>query len=368
MHPHLKARHPLSLASGALALLCGISVITSCATAEPYSVAYHPYVAKTFALLPEAVRYPEGIAVDPETGDIFVSTFDFGPNANQLLRYSKRGALEARLSFGETPLLGLAFNSNDGKVYIANFGAGQIQRVTSDFSSSSEVELVATLPKIGAPEDRRIGNPDGSEDQIHFGSNNVAAPNAMVFSADGTLYVSDSFQGAIFNLTSPNSCNGSCEPETLIHDPLLATTGFPPFGANGLALDSDESTLYVANTGDDRVLAVTLATAEISVFSESLNGADGLAFDESGTLWVAANQADEILGLNENGRVIAKLAGHTRVKPLGVDGLLFPASLAIRGSRMYVTNAGLALTSAEGDEPEEDIGRYSIALIKMPRL
>jgi len=367
MNQSWKARNPLLAASAILVLLSGL-VFNTFASAGSYSVVYQPYAAKTFALLPEDVRYPEGIAIDPETGDIFVSTFDFGPNENQLLRYSKRRTLEARLSFGGTPLLGLAFNSMDGKVYIANFGAGQIQRIAPDFSSTSEVEVVATLPKIGAPENRTIGNPDASEDRIEFGSNEVAAPNAMLFSANGTLYVSDSFQGAIFSLANAESCSGTCEPQLLIHDPLLATAGFPPFGANGLALSADESTLYVANTGDDRVLAVTLATAEIAVFAESLDGADGLAFDDSGTLWVAANQADQILGLDEKGRVIAKLAGHTRVKKVGVDGLLFPASLAISGNKMYVTNAGLALTDAEGDEPEEEVTRFSIARIRLPRL
>ena len=34
------------------------------------------------------------------------------------------------------------------------------------------------------------------------------------------------------------------------HDPLLATAGFPPFGANGIALNSSQTALFIANTGD----------------------------------------------------------------------------------------------------------------------
>ena len=35
-----------------------------------------------FATLPDGVRFPEGITADPATGDIFVATFDVGPNPN----------------------------------------------------------------------------------------------------------------------------------------------------------------------------------------------------------------------------------------------------------------------------------------------
>jgi sugar lactone lactonase YvrE len=47
---------------------------------------------------------------------------------------------------------------------------------------------------------------------------------------------------------------------TIKHDGLLATAGFPPFSANGLALSNDGTKLFVANTGDDRVLRLDLGT------------------------------------------------------------------------------------------------------------
>jgi sugar lactone lactonase YvrE len=40
---------------------------------------------------------------------------------------------------------------------------------------------------------------------------------------------------------------------TVKHNTLLATADFPPFGANGLALNRDGNKLYIANTGDDRI-------------------------------------------------------------------------------------------------------------------
>lgn len=322
---------------------------------------------RAFATLPDGVRFPEGIAANPATGDIYVGTFDFGPNANKLLRFNRQGQLVAQRDFGAMPLLGLAFDAATGKVYICNFGAGKIQRIAAAFDSTTPVEDVASVPLIGAPAARSEANPDGSTDTITFGSNGVAAPNGLAFDGSGNLYVSDSFQGAVFRIDNPAACTLNCGVTTVSHDPLLATAGFPPFGANGLALSADQSTLFVANTGDDRVLKVVLSSGAASVFAESINGADGLAVDSGGRLWVAANQNDELVALNASGRVVQRIGGFGGIRPNGTpDGLLFPASIAMVGEEMFVTNAALALTAAAGDEPEEDVTRYTISRVRVP--
>jgi len=320
-----------------------------------------------FATLPDGVRFPEGITANPATGEIYVGTFDFGPNANQLLRYDRHGHLVAQRDFGGTPLLGLAFGPDDGKVYIANFGMSMIQRIDANFDAGSAIDNVAAVPSIGAPANRTEPNPDTSSDVIQFGSVGFPAPNAMVFDASGNLYVSDSFQGAIYRIDDAQNC-APCSASTVVQSPLLATAGFPPFGANGLALSADGATLFVANTGDDRILKVALATAIVEVVTESVNGADGIAFDRHGTLWVAANQADEIVGMNAAGRVVAKLGSFEGIRRDGSpDGLLFPASVVILGNDLYVTNLALPLTNdVIGDEWEEDVNRWTVSRLRLP--
>jgi len=318
-----------------------------------------------FATLPSGVRFPEGIAANPANGDIFVATFDFGPNANKLMRFDRRGNLEAIRDFGGTPLLGLGFAG--GKLYILNLGASQLQRIAPNFGAATPVEIVATFPQIGAPAPRTVGNPDGSSDTITFGSSNFPAPNAMVFDRAGNLYVSDSFQGAIYGIANATTCATPCAVTVVKHDPLLATAGFPPFGANGLALNGDESALFIANTGDNRVLKHTFANGTLAVFAESVHGADGLLF-ENGRLWVAANQADELVALNAQGRPTARLGSFEGVGRDGrANGLLFPASMVIHDGWMYVTNLALPLTATVGDEPEEDVTRWTVARVKVPR-
>ena len=322
-----------------------------------------------FVTLPAGVRYPEGITANPRTGEIYVATFDFGPNKNKLLRYSRHGKLIAERDFGGTPLLGLAFDPHHRKVYIANFGASKIQRMAADFTDASPIEDVADVPKdVGAPVPRtETNNPDGSTDTITFGSNGFPAPNAMAFDRHGRLYVSDSFQGAIYYIENAAGCTKPCPVMTLVHDPLLATAGFPPFGANGVAVSRDGATLFVANTGDDRILKVDVGAKKVSVFTESINGADGVAFDDDGRLWVAANQNDEVVSVNDKGRVVTRLGEFRGIDRQGAPrGLLFPASLVIVDDWMYVTNLALPLNNIPGDEVEEDVTLWTVSRIRLP--
>ena len=329
-----------------------------------------PHAARRFAVLPDGVRFPEGITANPKTEEIYVGTFDFGPNSNKLLRFNKDGQLVAQRDFGGTPLLGLRFSRWDKKIYIANVGAlvggaSKIQRIAADFNDTTPIEDVALIPDTGPPPDRVVGNPDGSQDTIFFG-NNAAAPNALTFDHHGNLYISDSFQGAIFRINNAPKCPTPCDVITVKHDGLLATAGFPPFGANGLALSRDGTKLYIANTGDDRILRLDLKTKEITVFAESINGADGIALYH-GKVIVAANQEDVVFILNENGRVVAKLGAFLGIRGDGSPrGLLFPASLVIVDGEIFVTNLALPLTMKLGDEPEEEVTRFTISRIDIP--
>ena len=329
----------------------------------------------TFAVLPKGVSLPEGITANPANGDIYVSTFTA---PSKLLRFNRHGKLLAERDFG-APLLGLEFDRVHKKVYITNVGdfvgtGSRIQRVAADLS---QLEDVAEIKSVGAPAPRIVGNPDGSEDTITFGDN-ARVPNAMVFDSKGNLYVSDSFQGAVFKITDPSGCVPNCKMEELVHDPLLATAGFPPFGANGLAFDDKETVLFVANTGDDRVLKIRNLNSipTVTVFAESINGADGLVFDKrSGLLWVCANQADEVVALNDKGRIVAKLGEFRGINGNGTpDGLLFPASPVIVGDEIFVTNLAIVLTNPTltnpdglGDEPEEDVRLWTISRMRLPR-
>lgn len=324
-----------------------------------------------FAELPRNVRQPEGLAVDPDSGEFFVGTFDArtpeSARNNALVRYSAQGKVLAQRSFGATPLTGVAFR--DGKVYVLNFGASKLQRIPARFDANTPVEDVASFAALSpaAPTERRIDNPDGSQDRIAYGASGLPAINGMVFDRAGNLYVSDSFQGAIYRIARATQC-APCEVEVVSRDPLLGTTGALPFGANGLAFSADERTLYINNAGDGRVLRMTMPSGPASVLAESVFGADGLLFDR-GLLWVAANQIDSIVALDEHGRVRARAGQFQGIDADGAPrGLLFPAASAVQGDWMLVINLALPITAAQGDEWEEDVTRWTISRFRIPAI
>ena len=323
-----------------------------------------------FVDLPSDVRHPEGLAVDPVRREIYVGTFDARMpervRNNQLLRFSADGKLLARRSFGATPLTGLEIK--DGKLYILNFGASKLQRIVADFDHESTIEDVVVFKSLSpaAPPPRRVSNPDGSQDEIRFASNGFPAINGMTFDRGGNLYVSDSFQGAVYRIDKATTCS-PCEIATIARDPLLATSGSLPFGANGLALGEDESSLYINNAGDGRVLQMSLPGGPITILAESIHGADGL-MRHNGLLWVASNQADVIVGLDaRSGRQRVRAGEFRGMSKEGAPlGLLFPAGTAALGEWMIVANLALPLTSRAGDEWEEEVTRWTLSRFKIP--
>lgn len=322
-----------------------------------------------FVTLPADMRHPEGLASNPGNGDLYVGTFDArepaGERNNQVLRYAASGRLLARYRFGPTPLTGLEYAA--GKLYVLNFGASKLQRLEADFTEHSPLEDLVTFAPLTPPnvEPRTVVNPDGSADRILHGSAGFPAINGMVFDRAQNLYVSDSFQGAIYRIDRATTCS-PCTVTVVSRDPLLVTTAHLPFGANGLAFGSDPGVLYITNAGDNRLLKLHLGSGQVSVLSQSLPGADGLLFHD-GLLWVAANQADVVLGIDEQGLVRVRAGEFGGIAADGSPrGLLFPASTAVSGPHMVVTNLALPLTPATGDEWEERVTRWNLARFRLP--
>jgi len=271
---------------------------------------------ETFATLPAGAGLPEGLTIDA-AGNLYVTTFDTG----RMLVFDRHGSLLRDLQVAQA-LLGLAFHPSTGELLVLDYGNSKILRVNPATGASS---VFATMPA-------------------------GQGLNALTFDGSGNVYVSASFTGIIWRV-GPHGGT----PLVWSKDPLLSTTGFPPFGANGVEFNKAQNTLFVCNTGDDRLLSIPVkadgSAGAVSVFSNSINGCDGIYIDGADNIWAAANQSDELVVVDPTGKVIAKLGDFTGVDAAGAPtGLLFPASPARYGEWMYVTNLSLDTRAAVGQQ------------------
>ena len=314
--------------------------------------------AATHAILPEGASGPEGLEVDA-AGNAYVATFGFtasGPatGAGQLFVFDPRGSLLRQVAVaGSSPhLLGLRFHPKSGALLVLDFGNAQVLDVDPTTGAS---KVFLTLPALPNPS---LG----------------AGLNDITFDAAGNVYVSDSFQGIVWKTGADGGV-----AVALVNDPLLRTRGVPPFGANGLRFNKAETSLFVANTGDDTVVRIpvvggppgtTGAAGTPEVFVNGINGADGLLIDDHDNLWVAANQADEIVVVDPTGRAIAKLGDFGGVEAGTPIQMLFPASLRFQGKSLLVTNLALDLrlfnpAYAAVDSPWcAQVSRYTVVKIR----
>lgn len=321
------------------------AILVSTLLTSPAS-AWNRKEATRFATLPPGTSHPEGITVDGE-GNVYVADFsvDHAAGPGQVVVFDRSGRLLRVLDVAGSSnlLLGIAFHRlgpHQVELLVIDFSAKNVLRVDPRRGTST---IFATIPGGAA-----------------------AGPNALAFDKLGNVYISDSFQGVIWQ-TGPSG--GAVTSWSA--SPLLTTTGVPPFGANGIAFNKAETVLYVANTGNDQVLKIPVASRLPEIFVNGINGADGLIVDDDDNIWVAANQADEIVVVEPTvGRAIAKLGDFDGLsQDRAPVGLLFPASLALAGEWLYVTNLSLDLRlfsptfNAVDSQWAAEVQRHTVARI-----
>jgi len=294
----------------------------------------------------------EGLTVGPD-GNIYTPTFGFNTKGAltgnaALFVIAPNGKLVRQVAIANSSphMLGLGFNPVNGFLLILDFGAGKVLHV-DPVSGASSVFMTPTVPGAGL--------------------------NALTFDKLGNVYVSDSFNGIIWK-TGPNGGT----PTIWSNSPLLGPgTGLtPPFGANGIEFNNAGTLMYVANTAFHQIIQIKVnpdgSAGPASVFITGINAPDGIAIDKNDNLWICANQEDDIIVLDNTGKVIAKLGDFNGIDNKGVvRGLLFPASPAFSkdGKTLYVSNLTLFLPFAGAlaavDSPWTlEVKRYSVAKLR----
>jgi hypothetical protein len=331
-------------------------------------------------LLPSDSPMAEGLTVGPN-GLIYAATFNpTGSGPSKLITFNPDGSVnnEVNIQGSSQAMLGLEViptnpPTKSPGLLVLDFGAGKVLAVNPTNGNAS---VCITLP----PDNY---NADGTT---------KAGLNGITFDQAGNVYFSDSFQGIIWRYSPKETgsmCGGTQTPATpWVTDATLLPNngkppeGVPPFGANGVEFDKAGDAMFVCNTAMDWIVKIPVTGATPGkggtpgtpvVFANSLNGCDGLRLDSSDNIWVAANQADEIVVVDNTGKAIAKLGDFNGVQSGETKGLLFPASPAFSpdGKTLWVTNLELDLTKigitqSVDSQWAAQVTRHSIAKISVP--
>jgi sugar lactone lactonase YvrE len=182
---------------------------------------------------------------------------------------------------------GVAFDE-DGNLYVSDGGQaqGRVFRVGPDGGAAQVLFRVPTMANLfGVGRQNQALQPGAPP-----GTQNIVA-NGLAFDKHGTLFVADTARGAIWqveldkdgNVVTPRGCDTTFPPDTLCFDALL-------------------------------------------VQHPALDGADGIALDKRGAIYVDANERNAVVVVDRKGRVTELVRNPVVANLRNAGPLEFPTS------------------------------------------
>ncbi len=185
----------------------------------------------------------------------------------------------------------------------------------------------------------------------------VPAANGIALDRQGRLYVSGAASGSIFRVGAGGGAAETVATIERFTRTLPDGRSQQAIVANGLAFDA-AGVLHVADTARGAIWRIGFDAdgraqrPALWVQNPALEGADGIAFDRRGRLWVAANELNAIVRIAPSGE-LSEVARNGAAGPLE-----FPSAVAFVGDAGYVVNfdvprranldAGSTTTAREG--------------------
>jgi len=191
----------------------------------------------------------------------------------------------------------------------------------------------------------------------------IGFPNDLAFNDDRELFVTDPLLGLIWKIDRFGN------PDVWLADPAFEGNEDDPylvlshFGVDGIAFDKKKDNLYVGNLDYGQILRVPVGCdgepGDVQVWVDNfdaLAGADGIGFDNNGSLYVAVNGQDRLVSIDK----------HRKLTVIGEGGLLDAPSAVVFGQgptnkkTLYISS--FAITRAFGIYP----GEPDPGILKLP--
>jgi sugar lactone lactonase YvrE len=134
----------------------------------------------------------------------------------------------------------------------------------------------------------------------------LGGPNDLAFDDRGNLYVTDPFLGQIWQVRRTGAARVWLKDPRFAGNAQSPVLVFHAVGVDGIAFDREKENLYVDNLDFGTILRIAVDDGDpgsVSVFASDplLQGADGIAFDKKGNLFVAVNAQDSLVSLDRAG-------------------------------------------------------------------
>jgi sugar lactone lactonase YvrE len=282
-------------------------------------------------VLPGEQVFPEGVAYQSDTGDLYVGSTTDGT----VFRGSVEGGpKEAEVflepeSDGRTTAIGMEVDKA-GRLFIAGGDTGRI--FVYDTESADLV--------------RRLDTPDAESTFL----------NDVAVIPDGDAYLTDSMRPVLFRVTSTADGVGEAEP-------WLNFEGTPAeyeegFNFNGIDATDDGRYLVAvqSNTGElFRIDTESKEVVEINLGGETLTNGDGLLLDGR-TAYVVRNEQELIVPVELSGEYISGEVGEPFTNP----SFAFPTTLAKTDGRLLVVNSQFDKQEGEPELP------FTVSSVEVP--
>lgn len=271
-----------------------------------------PTAVKARATLEGAQVFPEGIAIDPRTGDAFIGS----SNNGDLFRI-RQGASKAELmqiggAVGRQGAFGMKFDAS-GRLWLAGGPNGTLAVV--------DVANGTTLAVLKAPQDR------------------PSFLNDLVIARDGAAYVTDSFRPVIYRVSTVPGSSAALEPWLdLTSTPIRYLPN--QINLNGIVASQDgryllsiqlaTGELWRIDTGSRAVLPVRIEGGD-------LKEGDGLVLTGPNELFVVRNAHHELARVE----LAADWTGGRVTQRITDARLRYPTTAALASGGLMVVNAQL---------------------------
>lgn len=308
--------------------------------------------SQVFTEVPTPPGYPEGIAVNDDR------VYVIGPDSaegnfqpSRVLAYDiNSGTLVQEYpiqnqDFSRSHLLRSGTFNEKNFLYAVDTQQGIIR---FDINKQGPEELYAPLlPDLPTCASVSSGTPCSPT-----AIDRLPIPNDITFDKNGYAYVSDTFQATLWRIPP-----GGGQPQIWFQDDQLDTN----LGPNGIRINPEGDNLYFAVTSDSLnqgfIYSLPLvdqpAADDIKLFHQYVagEGPDGIAFGESGKLYVALGLSNQISVLQPDGMEEARYSGPA-TDPSNPDQPLpwaNPASIAFNNETrsLLVTNHAIFSPNAE---------------------